>query len=558
MTRNRYVGSGSDTEIVLENTDVDCLYSFALHLTAGFTEVPASGYEFSAFSAKIEALSTDVEELKEFDTKTIALKGNLTDGDLNNATAPGMYWHGTTSSVVVTNQPPSELSTGGFSLIVFKSSTSNASILQFYQRYNTNNLYYRIATASGFMDWQKIQGPEDLKVATDAMSVLYNNKYVVTPELTIGFYNSSGNWSSSSLYCSNRSLLRFPSGLNLKNIVSISGVDAHINELKYVDGALTRVRHVGSFSDKEVVLENTKSDCFYSFSIHDPNGFSNVPATGYEFYAYSAELHKADTNDTTGTYAYTASTKTLVITNKKTRYTVLRQVDASANLDSWRLYKGEVLMDGVWNTLWNGQDAEGPIKIDDEEDFISGFHGDEIMTDFSILIDGTELDASADSTGDFSNIILRQASTCYRDASSVEAFTRYKKVSFCGNEYSCQQRWVSLISCTINRGALALMQIPNAYIAGCDTDRFLPLQTSPFSAQSFDTDTRIGNVYLTDGTLVSLVVKQGYEHAGYTPHLVHFSSQNRIKFYFDMYNGQTISPGDELVSKFVFRVNQYI
>lgn len=255
-------------------------------------------------------------------------------------------------------------------------------------------------------------------------------------------------------------------------------------------------------------------------------------------------------------YTYTSSTKTLILTCGLTRYTIKRSTDQSINLDSWRLTKGEIQINGSYKTMWDGSDAEGPVKIDNEADFISGFHGDEVLDTATIYIDNSALNTSADSSGVCGSAMLYQKSTVYRCESNTEAFTRYKRVRFVGNDFNVQQRWIAKVNCTVTRGALCLMQCLNTYMIGWDTDLLLPMNAVDYAENVvLDTATRIGNYYLQDNIKMSLIAEVGADAPGYAPAANYIPSQNRSKYYFDMYNGKQLSVGDELVSKFSVTFN---
>lgn len=263
-----------------------------------------------------------------------------------------------------------------------------------------------------------------------------------------------------------------------------------------------------------------------------------------------------DTAKATFWYEYDSNTKTLTITGTKAKYIIKRVTDNSIHLDSWRLYAGYVLVGSNWFNMWTNSDAEGPIKIDNEADFISGYHGDEIYQSATLYIDNAPLNVSADESGRAESFMLCQTSTCYRVNSNTQAFTRYKKVSIQDNSFTVQQRWVAKVSCTVTRGALCLMQCYEDELVGWDTDLLLPMQSYTTSA-SLSKDTRIGNLYLNGGRKLSLIAERGADNEHFYPSANYYQDQSRVKYYFDMYNGKSLSIGDELISKFTVRVDDY-
>lgn len=376
--------------------------------------------------------------------------------------------------------------------------------------------------------------------------------------LSNGYYTDNGTWTSNSTQHAPQKFYKFADGFNLVTSNDFNLQQNIIREYSYSGGSYTLVRKVTNEP-----LRNTNKNYFYAFSFYNSSGVQ-TDSYGYHLAITSELMENLKINEASGqdAYSYTASTKTLVITGSKARYTIFRQINGTRNLDSWRLFKGEAKVNDSWFEMWEDSDAEGPVKIDSESDFISGYHGDEILTSASIYIDGVALDTDTDATGTCQSVELYQESKCYKaDDPTTQAFTRYKKVVIEGNSYSVQQRWVSLISCTINRGALCLFQCKkgsDGELVGWDTDRLLPRQ-GVSGSQSLSDLTKYGNMYLKGGVKFSLIPEQGNEDPAYfSASLSDFSDQNRLKYYFDMYNGKSIAVGDELISKFKVEVNDWL
>jgi hypothetical protein len=380
-------------------------------------------------------------------------------------------------------------------------------------------------------------------------------------ELTLGFYDANGRWNNSSKHASVRDLLRFPSGLTLHFSSTVSGATPNIKEYSS-DG--TRIRNI---SGNPAILTNTDASNRYSFDLLKNSGYEEAPISGYSIQStpnYFAEIN-ADMEQTENrlsaleersAYTYDSSTSTLTLINRNTKYVIKRVVDQSINLDSWRLYSGYVKINNQWSNMWLNSDAEGPIKIDNESDFISGFHGDEILQDFAIYKDNVIFDTSVNSEGLLDSLVLYQTSTVYRADSQEAAFTRCKKVSFQGDNYSVQQRWVALISCKITESALALLQCYKTNIVGWDADTLIPLQSKDSGNVELDKDTRRGNIILNGGEMVSIVAEKGSDD--FEADLADYTDQNRIKFYFRMFKGKVLSVGDVLNSKFSVLLNDYV
>lgn len=257
-------------------------------------------------------------------------------------------------------------------------------------------------------------------------------------------------------------------------------------------------------------------------------------------------------------YEFDSQTNTFTIITEAAKLTVSRRVDSSINLDSWRLYSGYVKNGGTWSTMWVNSDAEGPIKIDNEADYISGYHGDEVVESVEFRVDNTVLDINGDiPLTPCKEFVFEQISNVYRDASSTLAFIRTKKITINEKGYSVQQLWKALIPCNITRGGLALFQCYKKILKGWDTNCLIPLQSNDQDDRyvQLNKNTTVGNMYLDD-VVISISAEVGQNEEGYKPQLKDFRDQNRLKFYFDMYNGKDIKAGEEIVSKFSVGFNK--
>ena len=381
--------------------------------------------------------------------------------------------------------------------------------------------------------------------------------------LEFGFYNASGIWTASSKHASVHEMLSFPNVVTLRASTTKSGVTPSIKEYS---ASGTRLRVVQS---NPCVLTDIVEGNKYNFDFFRSNDYAELPTTGYSMQSipnYFANIDASierinslrDNLRQESTYSYTASTQTLELVNHDTKYILKRVVDTAVNLDSWRLYAGYIKINGTWSNMWENSDAEGPIKIDNDSDFISGFHGDEVLQDIAIYIDNVLLDANVDSSGTFYSLVMYQTSTVYHADSQNAAFTRYKKVSFQGNNYSVQQRWKALINCLITFSAMGLVQCYKTNIIGWDTDVLIPLQSKNSGSTALSSETRRGNFIFADGKMITIIADQGMNDEYFKVRLEDFTEQNRLKFYFGMHEGQSLNVDDEITSKFSVVVNSYV
>ena len=383
----------------------------------------------------------------------------------------------------------------------------------------------------------------------------------INEPLEVGYFGVTGLWTTTNnTQASVPVLYRVPSDCVIEFSTTLTDTTTYIKEFTY-DG-VSYTRTANESGGATTTFTDTKSDRYYSFALFDANGYVTAPTTGYTIKVTSPyyDLKGAgSSNEPEISYTYDQATEKLILICDKAKYIIQRQIKPSINLDAWRLYAGYIYVNGDWREMWNNTDAEGVIKIDNEADFIGGYHGDEIYdpAETKIYIDNAVLDLTLNSSGLCKSVMLYQKSTVYRCNSSTEAFTRYKRVRIIGNDFNVQQRWISKITCSITRGPLCLMQCPKTYIVGWDTDQFLPISSANIPNDiNLDKDTKIGNIYLKDNKMISIIAEVGYDNAYYTPWLTDFNGTGRIKYYFDMYNGRTLAIDDEIHSKFSFKVNE--
>jgi hypothetical protein len=208
--------------------------------------------------------------------------------------------------------------------------------------------------------------------------------------------------------------------------------------------------------------------------------------------------------------------------------------------------------------MWVDSDAEGVLQLagTSETDAVGGYHGDELDGDIAIYIDGVPFDIANNSLNFFENITIICNSKIYHCDSDVLAFLKTKKLVFTADGYSVQNKFTAQKDVKITRGALALFQSYKGnddrdVLKGIDSDDIVGmLEINPSEDKYYmDKKTTSVNVYTSYG-LINLKALQGYDNEYYTPFVRDFPDQNRNKVYLDMYNGASLSMGDEILSKF--------
>lgn len=268
-----------------------------------------------------------------------------------------------------------------------------------------------------------------------------------------------------------------------------------------------------------------------------------------------------------GTYTKTASE--LQITTNKARYIFKRITDNSINVDTWRLYSGELKrLNGTLFEMWSGSDAEGVVQISGEDDFIGGYHGDEIMTNIRIFADGVDITSESSKTDKFDVISIYVESDVYHcntsGLASTVAFKRNKWLKFEREKVRVGNEWTAQSALSIASAPLALFQcyykeneveVATDYMANSDYKLYqmsTPATHTPNSKDSteFMLETKINPIRFksikTNGVNPMGVVAYNF-----------ISGQNRVKFYYyTIYSTTAIANGDKLISEFEFEIGK--
>ena len=256
------------------------------------------------------------------------------------------------------------------------------------------------------------------------------------------------------------------------------------------------------------------------------------------------------------------------ITTQKAKYIFKRVTDTSINVDAWRLYSGDLVdKNGVTYNMWKNSDAEGAIKIVGEDDFVCGYHGDEIYTDITFLVDGVVLDTTHDYDGEFEDLTIISTSKVYHCNTSAnaktQAFKRIKKLRFNGDKVTISNRFECLDDLTISRAAIALFQCYKTVNEGTtlltkvSTNDDLVLYDVNDTTITYPLSKNITQAsFYTNLGVIDVKVQKGTNHEKYMGYIAPFHSQNRMKVYFDYIKGDTkVTVGEILQSKFEFSIN---
>lgn len=256
----------------------------------------------------------------------------------------------------------------------------------------------------------------------------------------------------------------------------------------------------------------------------------------------------------------------------KSNYIFKKVVDNSININTWRLYEGNITNNKgiILCNMWSNSDAEGAIQIKGEDDFISGFHGDEIIKSIVATIDGQVIDLSSDiQERDFITLKFIVESDVYHcNTSSVAsniAFKRVKVITFENDTVKIANRYTAQEDLTIFRGAIALFQCYKSYggkkilLGYNDNENLNYVEIPETTGELPEGSNKIKEVNLyTNVGLINVKMNSLLNEEYYKGFINNFADQNRVKVYFDYIQGNSsgtpIKSGDVLQCEFEFSI----
>lgn len=156
---------------------------------------------------------------------------------------------------------------------------------------------------------------------------------------------------------------------------------------------------------------------------------------------------------------------TVTVTSGKMKYVLMRINSPSIHANIWRVYSGAIKNGDSYATLWNGEDADGVVRLVDEDDFLGGYHGDEIMTSFRLFIDGVESASLTFSEREFTEIVAYQESDIYHCNTSAHpdtiAFKRNKIMVFNKDGYTIKNHWTAQETLTVQYAYFGMLTVRN-------------------------------------------------------------------------------------------------
>ena len=242
-----------------------------------------------------------------------------------------------------------------------------------------------------------------------------------------------------------------------------------------------------------------------------------------------------------------------------------RITNQSENLDTYRLYRGDLKKENVLFNMWNNSDAEGAIHIANETDFVSGYHGSEKMTSYKVFKDGVDITSETileDTT--FNTLMFYVESDvyhCYQDSAvaNIIAFKRAKIITFEGDKVTVSNSYIAQDNLVVSSARITLFQCyKNDGNTPVFTDYSVNSDFKNYAVADIATSKPSDSVDMTEAilntTYANIVFKSILTSGqAYVGRVANFATQNRVKFYFDTIAGNTnIANGEQIKSQFEF------
>lgn len=247
-------------------------------------------------------------------------------------------------------------------------------------------------------------------------------------------------------------------------------------------------------------------------------------------------------------------------TNGYIRYRLGRSTDANINLDVWRLidaYLCDADKTAKTAIFTQGMDVEGVVLLPDEGDHIGGVHGDEVMSEGMLFLDGHPVAFGSVQTGYAREVKLAVRSTLYHVGTSNACMTREKIVTFGGEGVHVQNAWTATEALDIQSIRASMLSVSkNCIDYYSDTVVNTYPVAAPASADSvvISEDKRIVDIsYMGNITARHWAGKRGGDESGYSTLLQDYGE--RLKSYFNCYDGYHAKAGDILTAESHFRLD---
>lgn len=230
--------------------------------------------------------------------------------------------------------------------------------------------------------------------------------------------------------------------------------------------------------------------------------------------------------------------------------------NGSTNQNNWNLKE---LKNGNDTLVPSGTDILGPVKINNNSDYIGGIHGDETTDDIKISINGETFDISEIENETGKSLTITMKSSVYDQDELDKAFDRFVTIIFenqtihISNTYKASKNLTlkratngGLIAC--QNGIIDSIIFNNAYF-----------DTVPTTAQNIESKYNTCATINTQYGSITVINIKGNELENYEGFLQVFTNEvpMRNKIYFDTYKSgsYSLTTGDLIPGEFVYKLS---
>ena len=247
------------------------------------------------------------------------------------------------------------------------------------------------------------------------------------------------------------------------------------------------------------------------------------------------------------------------MSKNKIIYEYGRHVNESIQLDVWRL-KNIYLHHhetGVTTPITSG-DNEGVLRIRGEADYLGGIHGDEIMTDMFVYVNGVEQPIE-EIEGDYDSIEFVTFTDLFHADTPNKAFTKERSVLFDKTGVHIKSRWHALGTFELTHVRASILSIHKKE-AGLDLIKTFrtnvdlrpkPMLPTGEITPNLPSHETINEIHLLGGEVSAKlwnISREGSENNNGS--ITDF--ETRLKIYIDGFERQTVSQGDIIVDEHKF------
>ena len=217
---------------------------------------------------------------------------------------------------------------------------------------------------------------------------------------------------------------------------------------------------------------------------------------------------------------------------------ITHQVDNTIRQDTWRVNRGSIINNGAETDMWNGSDADGVLRMANEDDFVGGYHGDELTQSVTVYIDGETVNLSnpisAKNFRSFLMFVESDVYHCIDNADSAQiAFKRNKIISYQNGELKISNHWTAQKSVSMTIAYVGMLSVQRSLISGYTLNNNYKLTDKNTATPAVDYG-RFGSMILTTGDILDYKVENGSDRAPKGSAISYSGSgvSDRIKFYF--------------------------